>query len=143
MTDNINCKVFSLKYMILVKVYLVVTDNLHGIMLNKNMCCALLTDNQHFQAWLQKKATFCLKLVPTIFIKFLFFHQMTALQKLWKMFLFHQKSAFHSWGNQNFLFPSFPPFLPVGHCFRGGSKINLKVYDAIMSLNKNSITHFV
>ena len=40
-------------------------------------------------------------------------------------------------------FPSFTFFLPVGHCFRGWSKINLKVYDAISCLNKNSIAHLV
>ena len=34
-------------------------------------------------------------------------------------------------------------FLPVDHCFRGWSKINLKVHDVINCLNKNSITHFV
>ena len=78
-----------------------------------------------------------------IFIKFSFFHQMIALQKLWKGFLFHQKSSFPSWDNQIFLFPSFPLILPVGHYFRGWSKINLKDYDVINCLNKNSITHFV
>ena len=38
-----------------------------------------------------------------------------------------------------------PPFffLPVGHCFTGWSKINLKVYDVINCLSKNLITHFV
>ena len=34
-------------------------------------------------------------------------------------------------------------FLLVGHCFRGSSKMNLKVHDVINCLNKNSITHFV
>ena len=58
-------------------------------------------------------------------------------------FLFHQKSSFRSWDNQTFIFPSFLLFLPIGHCFRGWSKINRKVYDAIDCLNKNSITHFV
>ena len=31
----------------------------------------------------------------------------------------------------------------VNHCFRGWSKINVKVYDVIHCLNKNLITHFV
>ena len=31
-------------------------------------------------------------------------------------------------------------FLPVGHCFRGWLKINLKVYDTINCLNKNSVS---
>ena len=33
-------------------------------------------------------------------------------------------------------------FLPVSHCFRGWSKINIKVYDVINCLNKNLLTHF-
>ena len=37
-----------------------------------------------------------LKLVNAIFIKFLFFHQMMALQKLWKMFFISSKSSFLS-----------------------------------------------
>ena len=36
-----------------------------------------------------------------------------------------------------------PVFLPISHCFRGWSKINLKVYDIINCLNKNLITHFI
>ena len=79
-----------------------------------------------------------LKLVSAIFIKFLFFHQMIPLQKLWKiLFLFHEKSSFHSRDNQVFVFLSFPLFLPVGYCFKGWSKINLN--DVINCLNKNSI----
>ena len=50
---------------------------------------------------------------------------------------------FHSKDIQFFVFLPFPLFLPVGYCFRGWSKINLKVHDAINCLNKNSITHFV
>ena len=34
-------------------------------------------------------------------------------------------------------------FFPVGHCFKGWSKINLKVCDLIDYVNKNLITHFV
>ena len=44
---------------------------------------------------------------------------------------------------QIFIFPSSPLFLPVSHCFRGCSKINLKVYDVINCLNKNLIANFV
>ena len=77
-----------------------------------------------------------LKLVSAIFINFLFFHQI-ALQKLWKMFFLSSKSSFRSRDIQFFV------FLPVGHCFRGWSKINLNVHDVINCLNKNSITHFV
>ena len=35
-----------------------------------------------------------LKLVSAVFIKFLFFHQMIALQKLWKMFFISSKKLF-------------------------------------------------
>ena len=81
-----------------------------------------------------------LKLVSAIYIRFLFFHQMIPLQKLWKiLFLFHEKSSFRSRDNQVFVFLSFPLFLPVGYCFKVWSKINLKVYDAINCLNNNSI----
>ena len=60
-----------------------------------------------------------------------------------KMFLFHLKSFFHYQDIQIFICPSSPLFLPVSHCFRAWSKINLKVYDVINCLNKNLITHFV
>ena len=84
-----------------------------------------------------------LKLVFAIFIKFLFFHQMISLQKLWKCFLFHLKSSFLSQDIQIFVFSFSPLFSPVSHCFGGWSKKNLKVYDVINCLNKNLITHFV
>ena len=58
-----------------------------------------------------------------------------------KCFLFHLKSSSSSRDIQFFVFLSFPYFLAVGHCFRGWSKINLKVH-VINYLNKNSITHF-
>ena len=77
------------------------------------------------------------------FYQIFIFHQMIALQKLWKMLFISSKSSFRSEDNQIFLFPSFSLFLPLGHCFRGWSKINLRVYDAINCLNKKSITHFV
>ena len=67
--------------------------------------------------------------------------QMTALQKL--MFLFHLKSSFHSRDIQFLIFLLSPLFLPVSHCFRGWSKINLIVYDIINILNKMLITHFI
>ena len=79
----------------------------------------------------------------------------TSFKNIWKRYfcifvtnfpfltdLFHQKSSFHSWDIQIFVFLSFPLFLPVSHCFRGWSKMYLRVYDAIDCLNKNSITHF-
>ena len=62
---------------------------------------------------------------------------LTALHK------FHLQSTFHSRDIQFFVFLSFPLLLPVGHYFRGWSKINPKVYDVINCLNKNSVTNFV
>ena len=82
------------------------------------------------------------KLVSTIFIKFLFFTKWWPF-KNWKCFLFHLKSSFHSRDIRIFAFPTCPFFLPVSHCFRVRSNINLKVYDVINCLNKKLITHFV
>ena len=70
-----------------------------------------------------------------------YFHQIFIFYE--KRFLFDLKSSFRSPEIQSFVFLSFPLFLPVGHCFGGWSKINLKVHDVINCLNKNSITHFV
>ena len=41
-----------------------------------------------------------------------------------------------------FAFPSSPLFFPVSYCFRVWFKKNLKVYDVIICLNKNLMTHF-
>ena len=59
-----------------------------------------------------------------------------------KCFLFHLKSSFRSRDIQFFVFLSFPHLQPVGHCFRGWSKINLKVH-VINCLHQSSTTHFV
>ena len=85
---------------------------------------------------------FVLRLVSAIFVKMVFFTKWYSVKNYEKCFLFHPKSSFHSWDIQIFVFLSFPLFLPVGHCFRGWSKINLKVYDILNRLNKNSVTHF-
>ena len=45
------------------------------------------------------------------YYQFLIFHQMTVLQKLWEMFLFHLKSSFHSRDIQIFVFAFFPLFV--------------------------------
>ena len=60
-----------------------------------------------------------------------------------KCFLFCLKGSFHSRDIHIFVFPPSPLFLPLSHCLRAQSKINLKVYDVINRLNKNLITHFV
>ena len=52
-------------------------------------------------------------LCPLFFIKFLFFHQMIALDKLWKMFFISSKKliSFSRYSNFCIFFPSFPHFL--------------------------------
>ena len=93
--------------------------------------------------WNPSKQHANLKLVSAIFFLKIIFHQMIAPQKLWKMFFISSKKLF-SLKIFKFLYFHFPPlFLPVSHCLRAWSKINLKVHDAINCLNKNSITHFV
>ena len=83
-----------------------------------------------------------LKFVSAIFTK-IFFHQMIALQKLWKMLFISSKKLFSFSRYSNFCISDLRLFLPVGHCFRVWSKMNLNVYDVINCLNKNSITQFV
>ena len=78
-----------------------------------------------------------LKLVSAIFFQFYFYTKWSPFENYGKCFLSYLKSSFRSRDIQIFVFPSFPLFLSVGHCFRRWSKINLKVYDAINSLNKN------
>ena len=78
--------------------------------------------------------------MPAIFYQIFIFHQMTALQKY---ILFYLKSSFLSRDIQIFVFRSSPLFLPVRYCFRGCSKINIKVYNVIKCLKENLITHFV
>ena len=57
-----------------------------------------------------------------------------------KYFLFRLKSNFCSQVIETFVFLSSTIFLPAGHCFRGWSKIILKIYDVINFLNENLIT---
>ena len=77
-------------------------------------------------------------------IFYLYFSPNDSPSKTMKnVFLFHRKSSFRSRDFRFFVSPLSSLFLPVSHCFRGWSKINLKVYDIINCLNKNLITHFV
>ena len=64
---------------------------------------------------------FSLKLLSAIFYQ-IFFHQMIALYKLWKMFFILSKKPFPSRDIQAFVFLSSPLFLPVGHFFSGWSQ---------------------
>ena len=86
------------------------------------------------------------KLVSAIFYQIFVSHQMIAPQKLWKMFFISSKKLFlfsRYSDIQIFSFPSSPLFPPVSHCFRGWSKMNLKIYDVINCLSENLITYFV
>ena len=81
--------------------------------------------------------------MSAIFYQLFLFHQMTALQKLWKMFFISCKNIFCSQDIQIFVFLSSSLFFPVSHCFRSWFKKNLKFYGVIICLNKSLITHFV
>ena len=77
-----------------------------------------------------------LKLVSAIFYHIFIFHQMVALQKLWKIFFISSKKLVSFSRYSNFCIFVFPSFSSVSHCFTGWSKKNLKVYDVINCLNK-------
>ena len=68
---------------------------------------------------------------------------MIVLKWSWKMLFISSKNLFSFLRYLNFCIFIFSDFFPVGHCFRGWSKTNLKVYDVINCLNKNLIIHFV
>ena len=93
--------------------------------------------------WLCFSLWVSLKLVSAIFYQIFIFHQMMALQKLWRMFFIWSKKLFSFLRYLNFWTLVFPSFFPISHYFRGWSKKSLKIYDAINYLNKNLITHFV
>ena len=84
-----------------------------------------------------------LKPVSVIFYQIFIFHQMIALQKLWKMFFISSKKLFLFSRYSIFCIFVFLFFFPVSHCLRGWSKKNLKIYNVINCLNKNLTTHFV
>ena len=87
----------------------------------------------------REKNSLCL----LFFMNFLFFTKWYPFKNYEKCFLFHLKSSFRYRDIRIFIFPSSPLFLPVSHCFRGCSKINLKVYDIITCLNKNLLYHIL
>ena len=84
-----------------------------------------------------------LRLVSAIFIKSLFFHQMIALQKLWKMLFISSKKLFLFSRYSFFCISVLPSFSTYRSLLWKVIKINLKVHDVISCLNKNSISHFV
>ena len=84
------------------------------------------------------------KLASTTFWQIFIFHQMIALQKLWKIIFISSKKLFLFRDIQIFVFPSFPLFLPVSViALELDPRWILKVHDVINCLNKNLIRHFV
>ena len=71
------------------------------------------------------------------------FHQMIALQKLWKMVFISSEKLFSLLRHSSFCIFIFPLFSPVSHCFRGWSKKSLIINNVISCPNKNLITQFV
>ena len=62
--------------------------------------------------WMLLTKSIILKLVSAIFYQIFIYHQMIALQKNEKCFLFHLKSSFRSRDFQVFFIFVFPPFSP-------------------------------
>ena len=75
--------------------------------------------------------TYLLNIVSAIFSEIFIFHQMAALQKLWKMFSISFQNPFSSWDFQKIF------YLPGSHFLKSWSKINLKFYDVFNCLKKN------
>ena len=104
----------------------------------------VLNIDENYLTWqLSCKFSYTLKPVSAIFYQIFIFHQMIALQKLWKMFFISSKKLFSFSRYSNFCIFVFPSCSPVSHCFRDWCEKNLKVYDVINFLNKNVIAHFV
>ena len=110
-----------------------------------------MDDNEDFcskkQFWLARRfhkntKAFCW---PSMLLMFFRFEPKYILEACVyeKCFLFHLESSFPSRDIQIFVFLSFSIFPPVSHCFRGWSRIDLKVYNVKSCPNTKLITHFV
>ena len=87
----------------------------------------------------------------TLFLFFFFFFfagyfsifpHVIDLKWLWKMLFISSKKLFSFSKYSNLCISVLALFSPVGHCFKGWSKTNFKVYDVNNCLNRNLITHF-
>ena len=96
----------------------------------------LVTALKKFTDWIIKAC------VRYFLLKFYFLPNYSP-SKTVKNIISSKKLSFRSRDIQIFVFPASTFYLPVSHCFKGCSKINLKVYDVINCLNMNLITHFV
>ena len=110
--------------------------DIYSLIVYQNYLEILVVLTQGFPLMRSLAAPVILKLVSAIIYRIPIFHQMIALQKLWKMFFISSKKLF-------FVFLPSPFFPPVNHSLRGRSKKNLKISDVIHCLNKNLIAHFV
>ena len=115
--------------------------NIREMMGRKNNCKLNFLSMQFVRN--NKELHFSFKACVRYFFLNLFFIKWQSFKNYERYFLFHLKSSFHSQDIQIFLFPPSPIFLPVSHCLRAWSKINLKDSDVINCLNKNFITHFI
>ena len=115
--------------------------NIREMMGRKNNCKLNFLSMQFVRN--NKELHFSFKACVRYFFLNLFFTKWQSFKNYERYFLFHLKSSFHSQDIQIFLFPPSPIFLPVSHCLRAWSKINLKDSDVINCLNKNFITHFI
>ena len=84
-----------------------------------------------------------LKLISTIFYQIVIFHQMLALQQLWKMFLISSKKLFSFSRYSNFCIFIFPSFFPCQPMLYQLIQEKFKAYDIINCLSKNLIAYFV
>ena len=110
---------------------------------NKNINFKTLLQVNLLSFWFFPNSFFYLKVVSAIFYQIFFSLNDSPSKNVKNLFLFHLKSSFRSRNIQIFVFLSSPLFLPVSHCFRDWSNINLKVYDIINCLKKILIINFV
>ena len=93
--------------------------------------------------WNKIKSIFILS-KGLLFSKSCFRSESVPLNNYEKYFQFSMKRSFFYFRDiKVFVFPTSPQFFPVSPCLRGWFKINIKVYDTSICLNKNLITYFV
>ena len=80
---------------------------------------------------------------PTLFTYVWFFSPRYSPSKSMKNAFYFIWKALFILEILKFLYFCLSLFVPVGHCFIGWSKINLKVYDVVNCLNKSLITYFI
>ena len=102
-------------------------------------------ESAEFEKNLHKAFTlaFDLKLVSATFYQIFIFHQIIALQKLWKIFFISSKKLFLFLRYSNFCIFVFPSFFSLSVIALEVELRKILVYDVINCLNGNLITHFV